>query len=193
MGATDRARTLTALAFALAGCGAPYTLQAPLDPSALRAGDGRVAVRVRSEGARQDLALVPEGSPVEQGMTAPEPWCQTPCTLFLRPGRYGLYSGAPTVLHAVSPLTVTEAPAERVLRAPPRARFEASRNLLVGAVGLTVVGGIFLVFSPLEVAGASPTGPETIATGVALVALGVAGAVYALGLLRALPRGFVTP
>jgi hypothetical protein len=189
VGATHRARTLTALGLALAGCGAPYALRASVDPSALRAGDGRVPVRVRSEGPRQNLALVPEGSRVEQGMEPPAPWCQTPCTLFLRPGRHALYSGAPTVLHAVTTLEVS-GPREATLRAPARGRFEAARNVLVGAVGLTVVGGIFLVFSPLEVAGASPTGPETIATGVALVALGAAAMVYASGLLRALPTGF---
>ena len=63
-------------------------------------------------------------------------------------------------------------------RARSVANYNRGRVVLAGGAGLVVVGGIFLAFSPLEVVGGSPTGPETIATGIGIAALGTALVIY---------------
>lgn len=157
----------------LLGCASRVTVRRPADPSSLRAGEGRVAVTVRSREDALNVALVPRGTEAQQGMSV-TPWCQTPCALYLTPGDYALYTGSPRVRDAVSPLRVASDPLAVTARAASRAGWERGRNLLVGGAGLVAVGGIFLAFSPLEVTGGSPTGVETIVVGAAVGALGAA-------------------
>lgn len=157
----------------LLGCASRVTVRDPADPASLRQGEGRVAVTVRSRGSVQNVAVVPRGTETQQGMSV-TPWCQTPCSLYLPSGDYALYTGSPRVRDAVSPLRVSADPLTVTARAPSRASWERGRNLLVGGVGLAVVGGIFLAFSPLEVTGGSPTGVETIVVGASVSALGAA-------------------
>jgi hypothetical protein len=154
----------------------------------MRAGEGRVALRVVSSGAAQNVAIVPPDTEVSQGMIV-NPWCQTPCTLHLPPGDYALYSGAPAVRDAVTPLRVGAAPVDLRLRAPERRGWERGRNLVVGGAGLAVIALIFVGFSPLEVSGGSPTGPETIAVGVGLGAIGATLTVLGFRAMRAYPTG----
>lgn len=173
-----------ALVLALTGCASAQRVHAPVDPLALRPSEGRVAVRVTSAGAPLNLAVVPARTTASQRMVV-DAWCQTPCTLHLPPGEHALYTGSPAALDAVSPLRVGERAMAVVAQAPSRARWEGGRNLLVGGVGIAAVAGIFLVFSPLEVEGGSPTGAETIAVGATL---GVASAVLIVLGLRAMGR-----
>lgn len=62
----------------------------------------------------------------------------------------------------------------------------------MGGVGLSVLALIFVGFSPLEVSGGSPTGPETIAVGVGLGAIGVTLSVLGLRSMSAYPTGVET-
>ncbi|MFO0648211.1 MAG: hypothetical protein U0326_18375 [Polyangiales bacterium] len=184
-----RALVLTA-ALSVACASTPRIHTSP-DPAAMRAGDGRVALTVASSGATQNVSLVPVGTEATQGMIV-DPWCQTPCTLHLRPGEYSLYSGAPAVRDAVTTVRLGDAPHALTLRAPERRGWERGRNLLVGGVGLSVLALIFVGFSPLEVSGGSPTGPETIAVGVGLGAIGVTLSVLGLRAMSAYPTGVET-
>lgn len=120
----------------------------------------------------------------EQGM-AVDTWCQTPCALYLRPGEHVVWTGAPSVMDAVTRVRVGEAALTLRVRAPLRSDWQRGRNVLVGGVGLASVAGIFLAFSPLEVTGGSPTGPETIAVGAAVGAIGAALIVYGLRVMGA--------
>lgn len=181
-------RAGVALAAALTACASAPRLRAPVDPTALRAGDGRVAVRVEATGAAQGVTVVPTGTRVAQGR-GPDPWCTTPCTLHLAPGEHALWTGSGMALDAVTRVQVGPRPVEVHLRTASRPQWERGRNLLVGGVGLAVVGGIFVAFSPLEVAGGSPTGPETIAVGVGVAAIGAALIVLGVRGMRAQRAG----
>lgn len=171
-----------------AACASTPTFHTPVDPSALRPGEGRVAVTVRSSGATQHVAPVPEGTAATQGMDV-TPWCDTPCTLHLAPGPWTLWAGAPSVRDSVSALRVAERPLAVVLHAPERRRWERGRNLVVGGAGLAALGVIFVGFSPLEITGGSPTGPETVAVGLGLGAIGGALLWWGLREMRAEPAG----
>lgn len=181
-------RRLAAVLLSTLGCASVQRLDVAVDPQALRAGDGRVAVRVESPGGAQRVTVVPRGTEVTQRREV-TPWCTTPCTLHLPPGEHTLWTGAPAVLDAVSTVRVTDRTTRVELRAPSRPRWERGRNVLVGAIGLTVLGGIFMAFSPLEVTGGSPTGPETIAVGATLSATGTALIVYGLRTMQSEAAG----
>lgn len=163
----------------LCACASAPRVLAPVDASAFRPGEGRSAVRVESLGTRQNVAVVDAATRAEQGMVV-DTWCQTPCTLHLRPGEHGLWTGAPSVMDAVTRVRVVGAPVSLRVRAPLRGEWQRGRNVLVGGIGLATIAGIYLAFSPLEVTGGSPTGPETIAVGAAVGALGAALIVYGL-------------
>ncbi len=167
---------VVALSVLLSACAAAPRMRAPVDSIALRAGHGRVAVRVESTGAAQGVSVVAPRTTASQNR-GPDPWCTTPCTLHLAPGEHTLWTGAPAVLDAVTTVRVGANPLQVRMRAASRSQWERGRNLLVGGAGLAVVGGIFVAFSPLEVTGGSPTGPETIAVGVSLAAVGAVLAV----------------
>ncbi len=176
------------VAVALTACASTPRVSSPRDPAALRAGDGRIPVRVTSSGATQNVAVVPAGTRASQGMIV-DAWCQTPCTLHLAPGAHALYTGAPTVRDAITPLTLGERSLAVQMRAPTRAHWERGRNLAVGGAGLAALGVIFVAFSPLEVSGGSPTGPETIAVGVGLGALGATLIAVGLRVMGSEPAG----
>lgn len=159
------------LALSLTACAAAPRTRAPVDPTALHASGERIAVRIEATGAVQGVAVVPEGTTASQNL-GPDPWCTTPCTLHLTPGAHTLWTGAPAVLDAVTPLRVGARPITVRVRSAARPPWERGRNLLVGGIGMATVGAIFVAFSPLEVAGGSPTGPETIGVGVGLAVVG---------------------
>lgn len=182
-----RALAVTALVATL-GCASTPHITSPLDPSVMRASEGRVALRVTSSGAMQNVSLVPDGTEASQGMVV-DTWCQTPCTLHLSPGEYTVYTGAPAVRDAVTRVTVRDAPVDLRMRAPERREWERGRNLLVGGVGLAAIALIFVALSPLEVSGGSPTGPETIAVGVGLGAIGATLSIFGLRSMRGYPTG----
>ncbi len=177
-------RVALALGVTLCACASAPRVLTPVDASALRPGEGRAALRVESLGARQNVAAVDTATSAEQGMVV-DTWCQTPCTLYLRPGEHGVWTGAPSVMDAVTRVRVGDTPLTLRVRAPLRNDWQRGRNVLVGGVGLATVAGIFLAFSPLEVTGGSPTGPETIAVGAAVGALGAALIVYGLRVMSA--------
>lgn len=182
-----RALAVTALIASL-GCASTPRVVSPVDPAAMRASEGRVALRVTSSGAMQNVSLVPADTQATQGMVV-DPWCQTPCTLHLSRGEYTVYTGAPLVRDAVTRVTVRDAPIDLRMRAPERRGWERGRNLLVGGAGLAAIALIFVALSPLEVAGGSPTGPETIAVGVGLGAIGATLSILGLRSMRGSPTG----
>lgn len=172
-------RAVIAVASVLAACGPSPRLRAPVDPTVMRAGEGRVAVRVESSGGAQGVAVVPRGTPASQG-GGTDPWCTTPCTLHLAAGDHLLWTGSPASLDAVTRVRVGPHPLRVGVRASSRALWERGRNLLVGGIGLAVLGGIFAAFSPLEVTGGSPTGWETVAVGAGLAGVGTTLIVFGL-------------
>ena len=179
-----------ALTMALAtACAGPLRVAAPVDRGALRPSAGRTAVRVRApRGAVQHVAVVPASTALEQGMVVDPPWCDTPCTLYLAPGRYTLWTGAPTILDALTPVDVRDRPLAVGLRAASRTRLTTARASLIGGVGLVVVGGIFVASSPLQVTGGAPDAAATIAVGVGLAAVGAAFIVWATRALATVDR-----
>lgn len=160
-------RSLIALTVVLLGCASRVVVRAPVDSSALREAPGRTVVTVRSTGDVQNVSVVSPETDTQQNMSV-TPWCQTPCRLFLSPGTYRLYTGSPTVRDAVTTLRVADVPVRVTARAASRAGWERGRNLVVGGVGMALLAGIFVGFSPLEITGGSPTGVETIVVGSAL-------------------------
>jgi hypothetical protein len=163
----------------LCACASTPRVVSPVDLRTLQPHDDSVAVRIESQGPVQNLAVVPSRSEASQGMLV-DTWCQTPCTLYLGRGEHTLWTGAPTVMDAVTTVTVRDQPMVLHTRAPLRAEWQRGRNLLVGGVGLATVAGIFLAFSPLEVTGGSPTGTETIVVGLGVGVLSAALMVFGL-------------
>lgn len=177
-------RAGVALSVALTACASAPRLRAPVDPAAMRPGDGRVAVRVEAAGGAQGVAVVPRGTAAAQGL-GPDPWCTTPCTLHLAQGDHLLWTGSPSAMDAVTRVRVGPHPLRVGVRASSRGSWERGRNLLVGGAGFAVLSVIFLAFSPLEVTGGSPTGVETIIVGAGLAGVGTALIVFGLRGMRA--------
>lgn len=76
--------------------------------------------------------------------------CNTPCTLYVPPGPFNLWTDGKGLRPAITELDIPPGGLSVVMRAPSRARFWGGFTMLLSGTVVALVGGILTSFAPLE-------------------------------------------
>jgi hypothetical protein len=162
-----------ALLASLVACGGPLEQARWARPVDVDPRPGRVPLVLESSGAAQNVALTAPRQ--DRDFRRPLWLCTTPCTLYVPPGRVGLYAGGGRVREGLTVVAVgggAQGTSVR-LRAPDARAFATARTALTGGTLVAIVGTAFLLDGPLETYVHGSSGPITIGIGAGLLAAGI--------------------
>ncbi len=135
----------------------------------LRPGPGRVPLRVESDGAPQNVGIGVWGRRREALAVV----CTTPCTMYVFPGIFPLYTGGPNVRPTVQPVMVTGAGVTVLAHAGS----PMNRALGVAMIPLGAIGMLASVVLMLDPPGPSSSPAVGGLLGLGSVAMIIGGAV----------------